>query len=42
MMDELHVPTEERAEWLMIDDSDPRYHEYTDLELVMHVTGING
>ena len=42
VMDELIVPNEERAEWLsIIDNSDPGYHEYTDEELVMHVTGIN-
>ena len=39
VMDELHVPPEERSDWLMLEKNDPGYHEYTDEELVMHVTG---
>ena len=38
---ELHVPPEERSEWLMLDNTDPGYHEYTDEELVAHVTEKN-
>ena len=37
VMDELHVPAEERADWLTHESNDPGYHEYTDEELVTHV-----
>ena len=37
VMDELHVPAEERSDWLTLDKNDPGYHEYTDKELVTHV-----
>ena len=37
VMDELHVPAEERSDWLTLDKNDPGYHEYTDEELVTHV-----
>ena len=37
VMDELHVPAEERSDWLPLDKNDPGYHEYTDKELVTHV-----
>ena len=38
-MDELHVPAEERSDWLMLNKNYPGYQEYTDEELVTHVTG---
>ena len=38
IMDELHVPTEERSDWLMLDNNDKGYHEYTDEEIVANVT----
>ena len=37
VIDELHVPAEERSDWLTLDKNDPGYHEYTDEELVTHV-----
>ena len=37
VMDELHVPAEERVDWLTLESTDPGYHEYTDEELVTHV-----
>ena len=37
VMDELHVPAEERSNWLTLDKNYPRYHEYTDDELVTPV-----
>ena len=36
VMDKLHVPAEERSDWLTLDSNDPGYHEYTDEELVIH------
>ena len=36
-LDELHVSSEERLDWLTLENNDPGYHEYTDQELVMHV-----
>ena len=41
IMDELQVTPEERSEWLTMEDNDPGYHEYSDEELVVHVTGNN-
>ena len=38
VMNELHVPAEERSNWLTLDKNDPGYHEYTDKELVTHVS----
>ena len=38
IMDELHVPTEERSDWLMHENSDKGYHEYTDEEIVANFT----
>ena len=35
VMDELHVPAEERSDWLTLDKNDPGYHEYTDEELFL-------
>ena len=37
VMDELHVPAEERSDWLTLDKNDSGYHEYIDEELVTHV-----
>ena len=37
VMDEIHVPAEERSDWLTLEKNDPGYHEYTDEELVTHV-----
>ena len=34
----LHVPPKERSECLMLDNTDPGYHKYTE-ELLAHVTG---
>ena len=41
IMDELQVTPEEQSEWLTMEDNDPGYHEYSDEELVVHVTGNN-
>ena len=30
IMDELHVPTEERLDWLMLENNDKGYQEYTE------------
>ena len=38
IMDELHVPTEERSDWLMLENNDKGYHGYTDEEIVANVT----
>ena len=38
IMDEPHVPTEERSDWLMLENNDKGYHEYTDEEIVANVT----
>ena len=38
IMDELHVPTEERSDWLKLENNDKGYHEYTDEEIAANVT----
>ena len=37
-MDELHIPTEERLDWLMLENNDRGYHEYTEEEIVANFT----
>ena len=39
VLDELQVPNEEISDWLTVENSDPGYREFTDDELVVHVTG---
>lgn len=36
-MDELHVPTEERLDWLMLENNDKGYQEYTEQEIIANV-----
>ena len=38
VMDELHISSEERSDGLTLENNDPGYHEYTDQEIVTHVS----
>ena len=38
IMDELHVPTEQRLVWLTLENNDKGYHEYSQEEIVANDT----